>query len=148
MSLQSTPSHVGLNANLSLPATIRPPHLTGLQRLLAIQPDHWLWPVKDAGVYWTRNNHLDFSVRSNGGTGSQHVKAGSDKTLLRSFFTCQERVVKLKPPESVSRVIKPTVNMPIRDTDNSTSGMFTCLGCFHVISQAHAKADSPGPRTG
>lgn len=39
MSLQSTPSHVGLNANLSLPATIRPPHLTGLQRLLAIQPD-------------------------------------------------------------------------------------------------------------
>lgn len=146
MSLQSTPSHVGLNANLSsLPPSGPPisPASRGYWR-----PDHWLWPVKDAGVYWTRNNHLDFSVRSNGGTGSQHVKAGRDKTLPRSFFTCQERVVKLKPPESVSRVIKPTVNMPIRDTDNSTSGMFTCLGCFHVISQAHAKADSPGPRTG
>lgn len=85
-----------------LPATVRPPlPISPASRGTgdSAGPDRWLSPVKDVGLYWTRNNYLDFSVRSNSGTGSQHIMGGRDNTLPRSFSTCHEGVVKLKPPE-------------------------------------------------
>jgi hypothetical protein len=98
MSLQSTPSHVGLNANLP-PCPRQSPYLAGFQRRLgdSAGPNRWLSPVKDLG---RTGPEITISTSRCAALGSsQHVMSGATTPSSRPLFTCQESVVRPKPPE-------------------------------------------------
>jgi len=71
------------------------------------------------------------------GNSFQHVLSGRDNTVFSAIFLLSGKCSQAQATQGVSlvpRVLKTTVNRPIRDTDNDSSGILTCLGYLHIVS--------------